>query len=779
MSIANKYIVQASTVALSFFCALVSASERMVLEEVIVTAQKKAESLTKAPLTVNLISEDALKNAAIFDAQELSKLTAGIDIRNEGNNNTGVGIRGVGTFAQVTAPPRVSTYMDDYYLGSQESFAFSSLFDMKQIQILRGPQGTLYGQPSPTGALLLETADPDLEEVGGYVRASYLADPNGYNVQGALSVPLIDNVLGARVAFLTDDSESGVENITRGFDDERSREGARVKLLWQPSEDFSAKLGYSYLRFKDSGAARILESIDPTSDFQLEAGDRIALADTPEETIDRKNWLLTLHLDWELDWGSIRWFSGDLGSDTERVNDADHTQYTAGTEKLRSVFDESVQHELRISVDPTEWWNAQFGGYYSSSSAASDVQSLSTVVDVGVFEVTLDIPSASETKAIFSHNSFQFNELTSLIVGVRYNEFDADNASIINGDFYLGSDLMSDGTITEPSAVFTGVLPCPDPALGPPCESLGNATDKEWTGTLKLVHSYSDALNMYATLDHGFRPGSVNYDVTGSYQPTPEDPDSGVSFYTGETVDSFEIGAKGDIWGGRGQYTSAVFYSVYEDYQVRPVFEAWNGADGGVSSISGAEVNVDEAVQVGIEGELRVLATEDLELFGSFTYAQVEFTDGVVPCTDPTQEPLSPSNRYNTCDADGEAASPQPEWFVNLMASYTRPTPVFGGAEWYVNGLVNYRSEIEVPGDSIGRFATDGYTTVDLLTGIRADSWDVQLFMKNAFDDDAILRRGDSDSANELAASTGGVALYNDLSVIRPRTVGVTVGFYF
>ena len=195
-----------------------------------VTAQRKEQTLTEAPITVNVIDGDAMREAVIFQADELSKMTSGVEVRWEGDTNTGVGLRGVGTFTQQSTPPRVATYLDGHFLGSQATVAFAALFDMERVQILRGPQGTHYGQPSPTGALLLKTANPDLNEIDGYVQTT-LQDPEGYNLQGAISVPLIDNVLAARIAVLSDQRQTGLENIFHGDEGTQPRCHSRQAVV--------------------------------------------------------------------------------------------------------------------------------------------------------------------------------------------------------------------------------------------------------------------------------------------------------------------------------------------------------------------------------------------------------------------------------------------------------------------------------------------------------------------------------------------------------------------
>ena len=260
-----------------------------MLEEVVVTAQKKAETLTEAPVAVSLVSGQDISDLSIFQADELNKLVSGMEVRYEGDSNVGVALRGVGTFQQQSAPARVGTYMDDYYMASQAAFALASIFDMANVQVLKGPQGTLYGQPSPTGALILTSADPNFDGWNGYVQGSY-TDPAGYNLQGAVNIPLIDNKLAMRVAGLVDDRQTGVENVVRDLDEERNRAGFRAKVLWEPTDTFSAKFGYSYMETDKSDSYRALETINPDgANFNLKPDDRIAIADARSELLKKED----------------------------------------------------------------------------------------------------------------------------------------------------------------------------------------------------------------------------------------------------------------------------------------------------------------------------------------------------------------------------------------------------------------------------------------------------------------------------------------------------------
>ena len=148
------------------------------------------------------------------------------------------------------------------------------------------------------------------------------------------------------------------------------------------------------------------------------------------------------------------------------------------------------------------------------------------------------------------------------------------------------------------------------------------------------------------------------------------------------------------------------------------------------------------------------------------SWSQVEFTDGVIPCNDPSQPPLGPDNLFNVCDAEGEVAGAQPDWSWVLQSEYWQPLDAIGG-EWFINGLFNYRGESEIPGDSAGRLTSNDYYQLDLFAGLRSDTWTAKLYVKNVFDDDEIT--------SQRAQGTD----YNDLRLIPPRTTGVTVSYRF
>ena len=732
------------------------AQAQLKLEEVIVTAQKKSELLQDAPLTVNVISGDQISELSLFQADELSKLTAGLEVRAEGDSNGGVAIRGVGTLAQQAAPSRVGTYMDGWFANSNLNFVFKQMFDISQVQVLRGPQGTLYGQPSPTGALIMTTADPSLDSWEGYVSASF-QDPTGHNIQGAVSIPLIDNVLALRLAALVDEHETGLKNITRNLDNEVNSEGYRAKLLWAPTDRFSAKIGWTHVESDDFDTYRPVESISPDANFQLKISDRTSIQDSPDQINEQEDDLYTMHIDWDTGPVALSLFMARHEYNNDSDSDNDFTELPVRTVHVTTKGKDGDQLEFRAIASPTAWWDTQLGYYYEKRAVQTDVPVFTNVPASNlVAETHLDIPTGSDTSAIFTHNDFHLSEATTLIVGLRYSEFDSKSSNLSQTDLLIGSVMEPGGEVTDPVVVITRA--CPDGSAAP-CLLGGGEKEKKWTGTVKIAHAFSDDLNMYATYDRGFRPGSPNFDTQGITPPE-------MFSYAGESVNSIEFGLKGDLWDGRAQYSAATFYSLYDDYQVSPAFSIYDPLRGIPVDIATVYVNADEVEQYGIEGEFRMLITEHWSMFSSLAWNRVEFKKGSVPCNDPSQPPLGPDNPFTVCDVAGEVAGQQPEWSFVLQSEYRRPMGMIEG-DWFVNGLFNYNGESEVPGDSNGRLNSDSYYILDLYAGLGTESWTAKVWVKNALDaDEAITKR----TAGEF---------YNDISLAPPRITGVTLSYRF
>ena len=286
--------------------------------------------------------------------------------------------------------------------------------------------------------MILSTQDPNFDGFNGHIQGSYLADPEGYNVQGALNIPLIDDTLAMRIAGLTDDRETGLENVNpvNKLDEERNRDGVRAKLLWNVTDDLEVKFGYSYMETEDSDVYRAVETIkegrpgyDPNANFKgISADDREAIADNQSQVNKREENFYTFHLAWQIGDIDVKWFSGSLDSEGDTLQDNDRTDIPSTILSNKSHFGDdfnSYQHELRVSGEAFDIWEWTVGGYYQESESQTDVVTRANRPENGgVFDIIIDIPLDSEVKAIFTHNVIALTDNTDLTIGVRYNEFD-------------------------------------------------------------------------------------------------------------------------------------------------------------------------------------------------------------------------------------------------------------------------------------------------------------------------------------------------------------------
>jgi iron complex outermembrane receptor protein len=219
-----------------------------MLEEVIVTAQKREQSTQDIPSTVSSTLGDTLREFNVFDFNELQKLTPGLVTRKISGRTGSISLRGVTYNPNSGAKHAVDVYWNDTTTGVLGGGGvFQQIFDVGRIEVLRGPQGTLQGRTSPAGAIIIHTAKPDLDETGGYLRTTF-TDNSGNNTQFGASVPLIPGSLAIRFAGVYDKSDlDEARNVLDGDVSNSEAAGGRLSLSWLPTDTLSIDFAYQYL----------------------------------------------------------------------------------------------------------------------------------------------------------------------------------------------------------------------------------------------------------------------------------------------------------------------------------------------------------------------------------------------------------------------------------------------------------------------------------------------------------------------------------------------------
>ncbi len=743
--------------ATALSCALPAfAQSGLVLEEVIVTAQKKSETLSDTPITVNVVTGEQLAEFASFSLEDVNNLTAGLAIVGSGFD-TDISTRGVGTELDAGVSPRVTIYYDGAFVSQQRGL-FSAIYDLERFEILRGPQGTLYGKASPAGALTIQTRSPNMSQMDGYIQQSF-SERSGTNTQFGVSLPLIEDTLSLRVAGLYDrNRNSDIVNITNDNENENETSAMRAVLSWQAGENFDLRVGYH----------RIEDEFDIDQNAAgngIRYDQRIAVNDHPS-TMENSMEIGVLEMNYSLpnDW-TLTSVSSLQDNTVSRQWDGDGSPVQGQVQYVNSMVPDVWNTELRLSSQgDNDFWDWTVGAYYQESDSQTPVN-VNTWIASGpssVLRADTTAPAflSSEDLGIFTHNAFHLTEAGTLTVGLRYIDQKSNNEQPFVTDIFV---LFPDSDVLVATLETDGVLP----------EEQDRSEDA-WTGTLKYQHRFNDDFMAYASYDRGWRGGAAN--IAGAPQP----PVFGA--FNSESSDNVELGIKLGVLDGRGLINLTAYYQVYNNFQYQGEGIAFRqpSIDGelGGTDLANPVVNVEEVESYGFDADMTILLSDSWSLNAALTYNKTTFSSATgVPCT--TGGPVPEEDwAFNTCDLTGERADKLPEWSTMLNSEYQGQ---FGtsGNEWYVRGLLN--AESEYFSQSLAA-DLDSYVALDLFIGARSGggTWDVSLWVKNATDETAMLKAirfapvPDYENGGEI--ETGLIHVQRQLA---PRTVGLTFRLNF
>jgi iron complex outermembrane receptor protein len=694
------------------------------LEEVIVTAQKRSESVQDIPSTVNVIDGDALKEFNVFRFTDLGALTAGLEINSFTGRSGRMSLRGIDFNPNSAAEATVTTYWNQAIVDSNA--VFQQMFDIQRIEVLRGPQGSLAGRTSPAGAINIHTARPDLDETEGEFRGTF-TDNDGVNTQAAVSVPLIPGTLALRVAGVYDESDlDEVENDLTGETTHDETSAGRFSLSWLPSESLSIDLAVQYLEreFDDVVVLDGVPSGDTNQDpdsvrRELDTFDRrgavVGLDNGMEDNTDADFWNSSLVLEWELDSHTITSVTGYHKTDSTREYDGAVANASPdNVQRIVSTDDrEDWSQELRIASEGGETWDYMVGAYYENSDIFFSQEQFQIPISPlapGSFSVVF--PAEVDRWGLFTHNQFYLSDTWNLQLGLRYQEVEVDrDLSVISGTIgILG---------VEPGELLEQVLG----------EDNKVYEDDSVTGQITLQYALSDDLNLYGLVGNGWRPGGVT--VTNVL--LPED----VLLFDSEDSISYELGFKGTLMDGAVRLSGSLYYQDFEDYISRLNALSVRDVTGEIET-TGITVNGDAEVW-GAELELTAILGENWYLGGTLSYNDGEYSDGTeLPCNefDDDDAPVIPDGQpVALCDVGGDPIGAVPDWTASINSEYSLP---FDSFEGYGRILYTYTGERDSNLDG----GADSYSIVNLYLGVRAEQWNVELFSTNLFDEEAVRGGG-------------------------------------
>ena len=744
---------------------------QLVLEEVVVTAQKRSENVQDIAATVNVISGKDIEKYQAFDFSSIQQQTAGLTLASPNARNNIIAMRGVSVDPESGTATAVDTYWNDAIV--RPDVAFTQMYDLERIEILRGPQGTLQGRTSPAGAINIITKRADVDEAKGYIQLS-AADNDGLNAQVAYGAPLIEGTLAVRVAADYDRSNGpNIQNLTTGFDDqEYETKSGRLSAAWNVTDTFNTQLIYQYLD-QDLDDPKAMSGVDqqggrPT----LVPTDLKALALT-NDTAELDFNVANLIMDWEVLDHEVTGIVGYTDSSKKAYTAADRADSlryfvpatTAPTYQNSQTDVTSYSYELRLASQDNDFWDYLVGVYYQDQNTDTTFYANSVLLTqlpgVG-FKTKSVLPVNANNFAIFTFNTLQLTQDIQLEAGLRWTKYDGYAQATVN---YAGAN--DPGPL--PSKEVVNDLFAPRfPIVG---ISNPNTNANAVTGSLKLRYEWRDEVSLYAAYNRGYRPGGTSIVPSPNIEFLP-DPEAFLT-YDEETSDAIELGAKSTLWDDRATLNVALYYQKFDGYLgfTRGV-QVVNNAGEPVDLPGGIVYNGDANIW-GIEVEGKVLLSERWDAGGALSYSKGEWDGATQPCNDRIGNEV-----IGSCDIDGQPIGGEPEWSLSLNSEYFYPLK---STELYLRGLFKYTDDRLNTDASAGignvRSEFSSYQTLDLFTGLRSNdfAWDVSLWVKNVTDEDEVIYQQGPDQY-DIALSGGS---YTQTNILRERTFGMTARYNF
>lgn len=784
--------------------------------DIVVTARRESESLQDVPVSVQVISGDALQKLAITQGNEISKLAPGLTLAGAGTGVTIV-LRGI-TWRPGSGTPATPLYLNEIPFDPQNTL--SAIFDIGQVEVLRGPQGTSRGAPSISGAVTITTRKPDLDEFGGYVMGQYGSGEHT-NVQGAINVPIIKNVLAIRAGVNLEDSQANrVKSVNSSIDPKYRSRVYRVSALFQPIDTLTVQAMYqrrvqtttSFSQLVGPGSSGFAAAGIPAN-FNgpaLTLEDRKSAQSGP--TIYPDNYdVIAVNANWEVLGHTLSYNYGRQFNRTPLIQlAADTANMIPGFEpynRQTNLGKPSWQtHEVRISSLPNESRPFDYDiGWFQKKSFGTILFDSPTYL-AGSFGALGTPPGAVTTP----DNRYVLGSSTKIGIGQSFNSFygnvrfHLDDKTELTGGLSILNDRVpvnlniatfAARTIATPLAALGG-LPCPGipgvfvtglvnsfyPGF---CDAvlpagIGNSIEDhndKYNAALynfSLSRKFTDDLLVYATTGTSFRSGLPAINNTGlpSALLVPEP----------ESATSYEVGVK-STFGRRLRINAAVYQINYKNQLTTfgnvPYFNSISGRTS-VTSIAFYR-NIDARVR-GAELEIAASPIDNLSLAANFSYSKIKSKGGSVPCANPTGPAITAANPINFCPSvAGETLNTQAPFQATFNGGYEVP---FGaGLSGYFRFNVNYQGKNPNYGNFpvAGKFTTvPAYAIVDLFAGINGkdSAWDVGVYAKNIFDTNKELGR-QALLNNIYAPFSGANAGYATVQTTLPREIGVSLRFAF
>jgi iron complex outermembrane receptor protein len=700
-------------------------------DEIVVTAQKKVENIQDVPASISVIGGQRLERSGATQLADYSAYVPGLVVDSGGTpGQARITLRGL---PPITSTTMVGTYVDDSPLGSSAgwvsapNYALDLLpYDVDRVEVLRGPQGTLYGANTMGGLIKYVTKAPDLNRFSGRAGVEALtikgAGDLGWGVKGSVNLPIVAGKLAARVSLYNQMTPGFIDNGQTGEKDENGvrQTGGRIAVLWQPTDRLSVRLSALVQDIDADGNATV--SLVPGTRTPIYGG--LTSKHVLDQPFKSKLRYYTGTLNWDLGWADL--VSASSYSRTKIRKASDSTAYygsyfpivsaalpgyTNGTvipagldRNLLSTDVKKFTQEFRLSSPAGQRLEWLIGAFYTDEDSLmlqeDTALDLNKVPVAGAFNpfAFANIPTEYREMAVFANATYKFSDAFDISLGGRFAKNKQDFTLTAAGPVYVFFGIAGTTISKSKEDVFTySVAP-------------------RW-------HINADTM-VYARVASGYRPGGPN-------SPLPGIPPQ----VNSDRITNYELGLKSEFLDRRAMIDVALFRVDWTDIQ------AFGISSSGVSYLA----NGGKARSQGVEFNASFTPVRALRIGFNTAYTDAELIDPI-----PSLGGLP-----------GDQLSYAPKWSgaITLDHQFDMGNGWNGEAGGGIRYVGNRKSGFPAGSDY---FELADYVAVDLHAGISNDRWGARLFVRNATDKRAYV-------------TPSALPGQDDWTVLQPRTIGLSL----
>lgn len=762
---------------------------------IIVTARRREESAQDVPVVINSVTSETVAKLNLQNFTEVQNLVPGLQLRNQDNGIGGnAQIRGIAFDINASTQATVEFYLNDAPISA--GAVLQQMYDVGQIDVQRGPQGTLRGRASPSGSITVTTRKPNLQEIGGYVSMSG-NDIGTINFNGALGLPIIKDVLAIRVAGLINEDEvNRVRTIDKDLDgrDPHSRsKSGRISALFQPTdwlrlEGMYQKTDNRSRAFDQYASFSLFSPGAPASPTLITPKDRLSIQETGRDVhqeLEVFNWRAELRFA-----GQALIYQGQrenldvlakTNSDLANFFDKADVYQTTNTRSRMTSHEVRLQNEERVAGI----FDYVVGYFRQNRDSPTNLTQ-----ETGIY---LPLPASFGGGLVFVNQ-------TPIATGSNPTE----NSVFGNVTAHIGEKFQLSGGLRHIS------FKAPPTVLTIGSNNLAGALavdDQRWIYSASAQYNVNPDVMIYASTGTSRRPGPT---IVGNFSLQQSDRTRSFQFLDSEDSTSYEVGIKSSFLDNRLRVNLAGYHQKFSSYPYKLTTGVYYQSFGFVSGtgivpsvVNSSQFAANVPVEVnGIEAEIAFRASRNFDINLVASYSDGKIKNGLIPCDDLNQDGIPDSLTSAPTLAQVQAAyganyigqcrvtqrsSGQSPFSATVQASYN--LPISDKVNFFTRGLFTFLGDAQ--GDPSNAFdSVSSHGLLNLFAGVRdpGGAWEVNFFAKNVFNTLRVTSNSGPAVTGYQALqpptyrTTAGASATSPYAIIRttaPREFGLNVRFAF